>query len=162
MFDFLTNNSGIFVLVLGALVAALGFWIFSLQRKLADREAHHDQLIQAVEEEGIEGVLSRQAKDITRLSHDAKELYEVTERMQEQVATSLSNVSVLRFNPFNDAGGNQSFSCAMLDERGNGLVISSLHHRSGNRMYAKPLKEGVSEFPLSREEKQTIMHALES
>ena len=162
MFDFLTNNAGIFVLALSALVAGLGYWIFTLQKKLANRDTHHDQVIQAVEEEGIEGLLAGQARDITRLSHDAKELYEITEKMQEQVATSLSNISVLRFNPFNDAGGNQSFSCALLDERGNGLVISSLHHRSGNRMYAKPLRQGRSEFPLSREEQQTIVQALES
>ncbi|MCA9376102.1 MAG: DUF4446 family protein [Candidatus Doudnabacteria bacterium] len=162
MLTFLTEQAGIFVLLLGALVVGLGVWVYLLQRKLEGRESHHDQVIRAVEEEGIEGVLTSQARDIKRLTHDATELYGVAESMNARVASALSRISVLRFNPFNDAGGNQSFTCALLDEYGSGLVISSLHHRSSNRMYAKPIVNGQSEFPLSQEEQQAIQEAMMS
>jgi len=63
---------------------------------------------------------------------------------------------MIRFNPFNETGGNQSFSVAILDGNDCGIVISSLFSRNENRVYGKPIKNGVSEFPLTDEEKEAI------
>lgn len=161
MIDFLTNNTGIFLLSFFLLAGALAVWNIILLRQLRGRQAHHDELLQAVENEGVEGLLTKQARDITRLSHDAEELYKQGEATQQRLDGALTKIGVLRFNPFGDAGGNQSFVCALLDAHGSGLVISSLHHRSGNRIYAKPIKENASEFPLSTEEQQAIRQAME-
>lgn len=74
----------------------------------------------------------------------------------------LQRVAVVRFNPFGDTGGDQSFTAALLNEKGSGLVISSLHNRDKTRMYAKPVKEGGEDgYSFSKEEKQTIKRALE-
>ncbi len=72
---------------------------------------------------------------------------------------SLQKVGIVRFNPFNEVGSNQSFSAALLDENNDGLVITSLYAREENRVYGKPIKNGVSEYSLSDEEKRAIEEA---
>ena len=62
-------------------------------------------------------------------------------------------------NPFEDTGGNQSFALAMLDADGNGWVLSSLHARSGTRVYAKAIRGGLAETTLSEEENAALMQA---
>jgi len=66
---------------------------------------------------------------------------------------------VVRFNPFSGVGSDQSFSIALLDSNDNGVVITSLYTRNENRVYAKPLKAGRSEYLLSAEEKNAIEKA---
>lgn len=71
----------------------------------------------------------------------------------------LQRVSVLRYNAFNDAGGEQSFSVALLDGDSNGLVITGLYSRNDMRMYAKPVAAGHSPVTLSTEEQDAIAAA---
>ena len=73
---------------------------------------------------------------------------------------SLQRVGLVRFNPFADTGGDQSFAVAVLDRLGNGFVFSSLHGRSGTRFYAKPLRNGQSSYQLSEEEAEAVKSAL--
>jgi hypothetical protein len=73
---------------------------------------------------------------------------------------TIRNVGVVRFNPFPDAGGDQSFAIALLDAEGTGLVISSLHSRTDTRIFAKPVQTGRSRYPLSDEEQDAIRRAL--
>ena len=65
----------------------------------------------------------------------------------------------MRYNPFEDTGGNQSFALAMLDAKGDGWILSSLHARQGTRFYAKAVKAGRSETSLSEEEQAAIKQA---
>ncbi len=73
---------------------------------------------------------------------------------------SIQYVGMIRFNPFKDAGGDQSFALALLDEAHNGMVISSLYSREGVRVYAKPLEAGKSSYSLSEEEAEAMRRAL--
>jgi hypothetical protein len=73
----------------------------------------------------------------------------------------IQRVEILRYNPFDDTGGDQSFSIAMLDGKFDGLILSSMHSRSGTRVYTKLVKEGKSEMELSKEENQVLKKALE-
>jgi hypothetical protein len=69
---------------------------------------------------------------------------------------------VVRFNPFEDTGGNQSFAVALVDAHGDGFVLSSLHGRGGTRVYAKAVANGSSEAALSAEESQALRSAMSS
>ena len=71
----------------------------------------------------------------------------------------IQRVGVVRFNPFPDTGGNQSFAVAMLDARGDGVVLSSLHSRAGTRLYLKQITTGKAETALSEEETEAIRRA---
>ena len=83
--------------------------------------------------------------------------------IEEANKQHVQKVSLKRFNPFDDTGGNQSFSVAFLDANNNGVVFSSLHGRSGTRIYAKPVKDGKQhDYELSQEELEVIGLALEN
>jgi hypothetical protein len=68
-------------------------------------------------------------------------------------------VGFLRFNPFRDAGGDQSFALALADQDGKGVVMSSLYGRDGTRVYGKPLAGWESPYPLTDEERSVIDQA---
>lgn len=72
---------------------------------------------------------------------------------------AFQRVGLVRFNPFEDTGGNQSFTLALLDAAGDGWVLSSLHARTGTRIYAKSLKGGRADAELSAEESAAIAQA---
>ncbi|MFQ6000485.1 MAG: DUF4446 family protein [Anaerolineae bacterium] len=95
-----------------------------------------------------------------RLTVDrANELFQRSEEVGRRLERSIQRVGVVRFNAFPDVGGDQSFAIALLDNHGDGVVISSLQGRTENRVYAKPLKRWDSTYALSDEEKQAIAKA---
>jgi hypothetical protein len=98
-------------------------------------------------------------RNIEKRINDISEKLDFTRKM---AGISLQKVGVVRFNPFKDMGGDQSFSIALLDFQNNGLVISSIYSREGNRVYTKPIKNGESEYQLSDEEKEAISRAMGS
>ena len=65
-----------------------------------------------------------------------------TGRLEASAPRAFQRVGLVRFNPFEDTGGNQSFALALLDAEGNGWVLSSLHARTGTRIYAKAIRGG--------------------
>ena len=100
---------------------------------------------------------------ITALVQSVKETDKVNEaiqqhliKMEERLQKSLQRVQTVRFNPFPDQGGNHSFALGLLDERGDGVVISTLYSREKTSVYAKPIKNRASEFELTKEEHQAI------
>ena len=68
--------------------------------------------------------------------------------------------SVLRFRAFEDMGGDLSYAVAMLDANNNGMVFSSIFARDASRSYVKPIKSGLSEYPLTEEEEQVLNDAM--
>ena len=82
------------------------------------------------------------------------------QKLSSIAALSLQKISMVRFNPFGDVGGDQSFSLAMLDGHDSGLILTSIHGRGGTRVYAKPIDLGKSKYSLSAEEKKALSQAI--
>lgn len=75
--------------------------------------------------------------------------------------SGIQKVGLSRYNPFDDLGGDQSFSLSILDSTNSGVVLTSLHHRNFTRIYAKPVKNGEGDsITLSNEEKSAIVKAI--
>lgn len=82
-------------------------------------------------------------------------------KFEDEGLTHIQKVKLLRFNPYQETGGDQSFSIALLDRKGNGIVLTSLHARSGTRVFAKPVKGGKGlNYQLSSEEEDVLRKAL--
>ncbi|XOB41981.1 MAG: DUF4446 family protein [Candidatus Nealsonbacteria bacterium] len=92
-------------------------------------------------------------KSFEKLSKELKSL-------KEESKFSIQKVGIVRFNPFSEVGGDQSFSIALLDGNNDGIVITSLYSREGNRIYGKSVKAGLSKYSLSNEEKKAINEAI--
>ena len=88
------------------------------------------------------------------------ELTRELKRLDEEGALHVQKVGLVRFNPFKEIGGDQSFSVALLDEEHNGVIITSYYGRELNRVYAKQIQAGKSEHELSEEEKEAISQAI--
>jgi len=108
----------------------------------------------------LEEVLRAVAKELRELDASRDEVEKYLETVEKRLRRSVQHVGIVRFNPFEDAGGDQSFAIAVLDESKNGLVISSLYGRGMSRIYAKPLEKAASRYQLSEEEKRAIAEAL--
>lgn len=108
--------------------------------------------------ENIEEVVS----NLKKLENNLENLSERMQSLEKESKTFVNNVGIIRYNPFKYSGGNQSFSIAILDSYEDGIVITSLYSREGNRVYSKPIEGGESEFSLSDEEVKAIKKAKEN
>jgi hypothetical protein len=81
-------------------------------------------------------------------------------KVRSDLADALRHVAVIRYDAFSDMGGRMSFSAALLDDDGDGLVITAINGRSETRAYAKGIKTGQSDYQLSPEEEQAVNYAL--
>ena len=105
----------------------------------------------------FETILENHDKSLKLLDKDIQELYNISNQINALAFKGLHKFGMVRFNPFNDVGGDQSFAIAFLNGKDNGLVISSLYTREGTRVYSKSITGGKSEkHPLTDEEKEAI------
>lgn len=109
----------------------------------------------------LEHVILAQTKEISDLDKEIQELFEISNQIHTLAQKSIHKVGIIRFNPFKDIGGDQSFAIALLDGKDSGFVMSSLHTREGGtRIYTKPVIKGESEkYTLTEEEKSAIKSA---
>ncbi|MEK7071745.1 MAG: DUF4446 family protein [Patescibacteria group bacterium] len=93
------------------------------------------------------------------LKGDFDKISEELEEFKKESRPWVRKIGIVRFNPFREVGGDQSFSLALLDADDSGIVISSLYSREENRIYGKPIKNSKSEYQLSEEENKAIERA---
>lgn len=109
----------------------------------------------------LEQVILNHSQEISALDKEIQELFEISNKIHTLALKSIHKVGIIRFNPFKDIGGDQSFAIALLDGKDTGLVISSLHTREGTRIYTKPVVKGESDkYTLTEEEKAAIKNAV--
>ncbi len=82
------------------------------------------------------------------------------EAINETLRNKKGNVGILRYNAFADRGSDLSFSLAIVDDQEDGLVLSGLNSRDQTFVYAKPVKQGQSEYPLTPEEQEALIQAV--
>jgi hypothetical protein len=109
----------------------------------------------------FELLLEAQAKAIQRLEGAVRKLAQGERQLGELAKDAVRHVGVVRFDAFEEMGGRLSFSAALLDGHGDGLVITSINGRQETRCYAKRVQNGTSIHNLSDEERQAVREALE-
>lgn len=145
------------LIVLGfliVLVFGLTVYCFKLKKKF--------DLFFKKGEEDIEKLLTSQLKKLEKQEKDIKKNSEGISRLKGRSQKSFQKISLVRFNPFKNIGGDQSFSIVLLDLDNNGFVITSIYSQEGNQVYAKSVNNGKSEYSLSKEEKEAIQKAIGS
>jgi hypothetical protein len=107
-------------------------------------------------------LIAGHGKQIESARSDIESLRSAVAELNVSVARTVQYIGLVRYNPFQETGGDQSFALALLDSRGDGVVVSSLHGRTATRFYAKPVKGSTSSLSLSEEEVQAIKQAMDS
>ncbi len=110
----------------------------------------------------------KQIKTIDQAIEHIKKLEESIElfrvelnKEKEKNNLALRKMGLIRYNPFKDGGGDQSFSLALLEDYDNGFVLTSIYTNEGVRVFIKPVSKGESKYQLSEEELQAIKKAKE-
>ena len=114
-------------------------------------------LTAGVNKKTLEAVLTTMVRDIHEAKKGIVQLSSRCDTIEKDQLFHIQKIGLLRFNPFKDTGGDQSFILALLDAKDTGVVITALYSRSGTRWYAKKVVHGKgSEHELSDDEKQAL------
>lgn len=143
-----------FVLILA--LAGLAVWSTLRLRRL---EQHYRTLVAGTGGGSLEAILEEHVGQVRGATAQVRELDSTVRRLERDGRGHIQRVGFLRFNPFRDTGGDQSFAVALADADGNGVVISSLHSREVTRVYGKPLIAWETSYQLTDEEQQAIARA---
>ena len=149
----------IYALVVLSLVGvALGVMALMQLRRLSAR--FNSSLGGDQSADSLETTLAEHMARVEEVNQRLAGLETEYERLSITGALASQKISVVRFNPFGDTGGDQSFSLAVLDAHDSGYVLSSIHGRQGTRVYVKPIDFGKSKYQLSTEEDQALSQAV--
>lgn len=140
------------MLVLLVIVVILARRVAALDRRLTG-------LTRGADGGSLEAVLGAHLERVEAVARHVDDIETRTELLEAASRKAFSRVGLVRYNPFEETGGNQSFALALLDAEGDGWVLSSLHARAGTRVYAKAISRGRSEAALSEEETAAIRQA---
>jgi len=151
-----TEVSVLAVLLL-ALIAA-GLSVYALHEFRAARRMYRAFMI-GTTKGNLEALLMTLGERTARLEGESEAQARILRDLERRLPLALQQVGLVRFNAYNDTGGEMSFALALLDELGSGVVISSLYGRDEARVYAKPITEGQSTYALSGEEIAAVTQA---
>ncbi len=149
----------VLVIALAVLVLVSIGLVVWLAIRLRRLERHYRTLTGGVTAGSLETVLEDHVRQVQQATGRVQELDTLVMRVERQSRSHLQRVGFLRFNPFRDTGGDQSFALALADDDGRGVIVSSLHSREVTRVYAKPLAGWQSPYQLTDEEQQAIRKA---
>ncbi len=157
----LTDNLPIAFGVLTGLVLLLviGFLVQSTRIGRAVRT--YRELVRDQDGGTLHDRLVGSAEQAVRAGERMDEIEAMHSVIDQRTRRSLQHIGLVRYNPFDDTGSDQSFAIALLDDQRDGIVLSSLHGRTNTRIFAKPVADGGSPHNLSDEESQAIRIAVE-
>ena len=155
MISTLTSNplfAAFLVLAVATLILlAAVIWMYSKMRRF----------LIGIDSENIKDSLTFVSSGLKELESFRSEIENYLTTVESRLKKSVQSVHTVRFNPFHGtgAGGNQSFATAFLNEHGDGVIVSSLYARDHVSVFAKPVKNLMSEHELSDEEKEALESA---
>lgn len=142
---------GLFIFF-GIAILLGAFWLFSTEKRLK-------RFFLGKKAKDLEETIVQMQNEIMQINKIKKVMEEDIININKKLKKSVRGVETVRFNPFPDQGSNQSFSIGILNEDGDGVVLSSLYSRERMSVFAKPVKNGKSEYELSNEEKEVLSKA---
>ena len=151
---------GVLLVALSIAVLVLLVLLLAVARRTRRIDARLAGLTRGAGGNDLEAVLDAHLDKVFAVARELDELTARTAVLEAAQRRAFQRVGFVRFNPFEETGGNQSFALALLDAAGDGWVLSSLHARSGTRVYAKAIKRGRADAALSDEESAAIGQAM--
>lgn len=139
--------------IISGIVVIILLWILMIEVRLK-------KIFTGTKARNLEEMIVLIGKKINQIEEKEKDINKHLVNIDNRLSKSIRNIETIRFNPFIDAGGNQSFAIALVNDEGNGVVISSLYARDRMSIFAKPIIEGRSKFELSSEEKDVLDKAI--
>lgn len=132
-------------------------WLAVISFLLYKNMAHYNRMTNGVNEKSLKSVLESLLTSSNQSKKDIETLYKYYDKLEKDSLLHIQKLGLLRFNPFKDTGGDQSFILSLTDKNNSGVIISALYSRSGTRWYAKRVANGKGvEHVLSAEEEKAL------
>lgn len=128
----------------------------SLKRRMKQFEASSITLQTFMAGRELDTILKECIQKLEHLEQGFNEIDPRLSQVELKARVGVNRAELLRFRAFENVGSDLSFAFALLNQEGDGVVLSSIHNREENRLYAKPIKEGLSTYSLTGEEKEVI------
>ncbi|MBP2663064.1 MAG: hypothetical protein H6Q71_1012 [Firmicutes bacterium] len=158
---FITANLPYILLILTILIFIALLVFISISIKMSRLNKRYRKMMIGMENVNIERLLLEHIEEVRQAVTKVNNLDEKCRRLDDIIITTIQNVGMVRFNAFEDTGSDLSFALALLDQKKNGIVLSSIYGRSESRVYAKPVVGGESTYHLTAEEKAALNKSLE-
>lgn len=156
MSEAFTIAAGIAVLVLLAVVIVLFAVVLRMGSHLSALEQRYNKFLKGKDVEDMESIILKRFAEIDSLKKTTFLVKDSLSEINEMEKRSLQKIGVVKYDAFDDMGGNLSFALALLDHENNGLVLNSVHAREGCYTYAKEVVKGESYILLGNEEKEAL------
>jgi hypothetical protein len=142
----------LFFAIAAIFLLVYGFWMVNTEKRLK-------RFFLGKKAKDLEGTITELEASIDRLKTAKENMESEIGVINAKLKKSIRGLETIRFNPFPDQGSNQSFAIGMLNEDGDGVVISSLYSRDRMSVFAKPIKNKASTYELTDEEKEAVKNA---
>lgn len=150
------DNAALLLLTLTALVAFLLPAVIVMALRLRRLNLRINALVRGAEGHNLEQTLTAHLGKVENAEKRMDSLEQAIGVLQAQMPTCLQRVHLLRYDAFEDVGGEQSFSLALLNAQGDGVVLTSVYSRMDVRVYAKYIQGGRASHALSQEEERLL------
>ncbi len=127
-------------------------------KKLLNRYRH---LLSGDRPQNLEELLLTLGERINKIETELKAVEERVAKMEEESINYIQRWALHRYQAFANTGGDQSFSFVLLDKKGDGVLVSSIFGREESRTYAKSIQGGKANYPLSDEEHEVLVKAIQ-
>lgn len=160
--NIVNSNQETVIIAVTAVLIIFFIWNIYITLNLRNIKKKTRSFFAGKESKDLEEVIYTQIKNSNRINENIDKIYQENEIIRENINKCIQKVGTVRFNPFGDVGGNQSFAIALLDKSLNGVIILSLYSRDGVKVYSKQIIKGKSEYKLSEEEEKALVIASNS
>lgn len=144
-------------MILAILLVVVFIWLFVLSFITFRSVSHYNRLTKGVSKHKLAEILEHVLSEIKKTKGNLGDLRKDHDQLIKRARSFVQNVRLLRYNPFKEVGGDQSFIISLLDGDKSGVVVSSLHSRQNTRWFAKGVKEGKGvDHKLSKEEEELV------
>lgn len=161
-----TVNNNMTYIVLSMAVIILLFLIFLiiLSLKLSKLKKRYERFTggEEIHSENLENMLYEYNENVKKSNETYGKVLSMIQEFDDEMKWCTQKIGVIRYNPFDEMGGNLCYAVAILDGKDNGVVLNGIHSRNGTFTYAKPIERGVSPYVLTEEELQALEKAKEN
>ena len=150
--SFINSQGALLTLSLGLVILVMLIFLIIDRRANKKYKEQHLMLLEGIHISNVEEFIINQDKEVRRLQEEIKKLGKEVVILEKIQQLAIQRVGFVRYNPFQDLGGDQSFSLALLDGGENGFVLTCIFGREESRLFAKSIKDGESRYRLTDEE----------
>jgi len=157
---FMADNMPFIVLIMAVILVIMlcilikQAWTISYMRK------RYRKMMSGANGDNLERLLLGHIDEVRHVVEENKRLDKENHRIDELLKMAVTRVGMVRFRAFDDMGSDLSYAVALLDAHNNGVIFSSIFGREDSRSYAKPIEDGKSTYPMTREEEQALQEAM--